>query len=251
MEHRLIPDASIAADSAAIICAQFEARAKEGAAEKGAAKGEAKGSAKGTLLLALSGGSSPRALYAEISARMPQKVAERISIIQVDERAVHPSHEDSNARLIRESAAGLLEKGAKFHPVPLLVSGALQQPKTAAKEYALLTQKLFDSAAYAFAILGAGADGHTASIFPDASEEEKKAAAANSFAFASTAEHLGYYRISLTYHAIFSCDNVLMYVPGAAKKDIVSRLVSPEDTEKYPASYVMHTHPNAMLVSSA
>lgn len=239
MEHRLIPDASIAADTAGIICAQFEARAKENAKEKG------------SVLLALSGGSSPRALYAALSARMPQAVAERIAIIQVDERAVHPSHEDSNARLIRESAAGLLEKGAKFYPVPLLVSGALQHPKTAAKEYALLTQKLFDSAAYAFAILGAGSDGHTASIFPDASDEEKKAAAANTFAFASTAEHLGYYRISLTYHALFSCDNVLMYVPGAAKKDIVSRLISPDEAATYPASYVMHTHPNAMLVSSA
>jgi 6-phosphogluconolactonase len=121
-------------------------------------------SARGALTIALSGGSTPRALYARIAAfPLPWS---RVELCFGDERAVPPDHQDSNARMVQES---LVLPAAIPEEHVHRMRGELP-PEQAARDYEQTLRRLFaeDSAFPRFDIvlLGLGADGHTASLFP-------------------------------------------------------------------------------------
>ncbi len=126
------------------------------------------------LICALSGGGSPKALYPVLSHKMSEHIARRLILIQVDERVVEATHEDSNCNLITSTMKDLLSKGTTFLPVPVY----LNDPHSIAVEYNSMLTELFETTARThktIAFLGAGMDGHTASIFP--SQEDDRAMA--------------------------------------------------------------------------
>src|ERR1700722_4514564 len=70
----------------------------------------------GKFSVALSGGSTPKSLYALVaSGSMPNIPWEKIFFAFGDERFVPPDHPDSNFRMARET--GLLAKGPDHHAV--------------------------------------------------------------------------------------------------------------------------------------
>jgi 6-phosphogluconolactonase len=109
--------------------------------------------------IALSGGRTPLALFEALRRPEFRDVQwDAVRILFADERAVPPDHPDSNYRLVRE---GLLE------PLRIPPGNAHRMEADAAD---------LDAAARAYEpllaprvdllVLGVGADGHTASIFP-------------------------------------------------------------------------------------
>ena len=122
--------------------------------------------ARGKATLALSGGSTPKPLYASLTkANLPW---DQLYIFWGDERYVPHDHERSNVRMTR---------GALLNHVPIPASIIFPMPTSAGnpatdaatyeqtlKQFFKLKDKEFP--AIDFVLQGMGDDGHTASLFP-------------------------------------------------------------------------------------
>lgn len=191
------------------------------AAEEVVRRAEAALLARGRFAVALSGGSTPRALHALLAdpgepfrARMPWSST---LVFFGDERNVPPDHPDSNYGMAR---ATLLSK------VPIPVENVHRmrgeiEADAAAREYeAALRRALGGDRPGAGAVprldlvlLGLGADGHTASLFPgDPALEEPQR-----LVVAPWAEHLRAHRITLTLPALAAARAIAFVVSGQEK----------------------------------
>ena len=121
---------------------------------------------QGQCTIILSGGSTPRTLYAALASQyLPW---ERIHIFWGDERYVSPDHQDSNQRMARQAWLDQVLIPAKnIHAMPT----AAGDPSSDAAAYEREIADFFQMPAGVFpafdlVLLGMGDDGHTASLFP-------------------------------------------------------------------------------------
>jgi 6-phosphogluconolactonase len=177
--------------------------------------------ARGTFRVALSGGSTPKALYALLASddfrgRFPWP---RIAWFWGDERFVPHDHPDSNYRMAREA---MLAKAPvppdNIHPMP--TDGT---PEDAARRYERALQDSYGATAldprrplFDVTLLGLGADGHTASLLPGDAVLEERARWV-----AAVAHGRPEVRITLTYPAIESSRRVAFLVAGREKAAIL------------------------------
>lgn len=119
--------------------------------------------ARGFAVLSVSGGKSPIALF-EALRRQPLDWS-RVYVTLVDERCVPCTHPDSNALLVRTHL--LQDKASAAHFVPMVsdTDQPLATPAVLAQAASLTLQAAGRTDVL---VLGMGADGHTASLFPDA-----------------------------------------------------------------------------------
>ena len=182
----------------------------------------------GRFALSLSGGSTPKVLYAllatpEFSDRMPWT---RTHLFWGDERCVPHDHADSNYRMTREA---LLD----HVPIPPENVHAVPGDATPAEAARLCDRTLrtyygrenLDAARPLFdvTLLGLGEDGHTASLFPRSPALDETLAwvvAVDSPGGANVAQP----RITMTLPAIASSGTVLFLAAGAGKRTILQRV---------------------------
>lgn len=107
--------------------------------------------------IALSGGSTPKALYRSL-AQSPLIDWKKVELFFGDERPVPPDHADSNYRMVKEALLDHVKVQA--HRMPADTGDAAA--------YARLLPAVFD-----LVLLGIGQDGHTASLFPGGSALEE------------------------------------------------------------------------------
>jgi 6-phosphogluconolactonase len=195
----------------------------------------------GDFELALSGGSTPQPLYERLmydpdARQIPWP---RTHLWQVDERGVGPADERSNFRLIKETIVdhsgipadqvhpmdGLSEIGDRDYEKQLL--DVLQWRERG--------EDVLD-----FVLLGMGADGHTASLFPgnEVLQERERLVARVQAAGADPPE-----RITLTYPAINAARFVAILVTGEEKAPAIRRITASSETaETLPVIGVRPTH---------
>jgi 6-phosphogluconolactonase len=180
---------------------------------------------EGPVAVALSGGSTPRMLYEQLGAppcrdRMPWA---RTHWFWGDERCVPHADARSNYRVAREA---LLSRApipdANVHPIQ--TDDITPQASAEAYQRALIAfhgSARLDPARPFFhvTLLGLGADGHTASLFPFSPVLAERGRWVEA-AVGPNAEA----RVTLTYTLLESSANVAFLVAGADKRAIFARL---------------------------
>ena len=182
--------------------------ADAGEAARAAAEELARAAAQGGHL-ALSGGSSPRAAY-ELAATLETDWS-GVDLWWADDRCVAPGDARSNYRLVRET----LLDGLSRPPVVHRVHGE-RSPDEAADAYdAEIRGVRLD-----LALLGVGADGHTASLFPGspALDEAGRAAVAAEAGLEPFVP-----RVTLTIPFLSAARLVLFLVTGSDKAEVAER----------------------------
>lgn len=123
---------------------------------------------RGICTLALAGGSTPKAMHAELVAHHAAALDwSKVHVYFGDERCVGPEHPDSNYAMASSTLLGKLPlRPDHVHRI----RGELS-PDQAAADYERTLRAAFPSSdrepALDIVLLGMGADGHTASLFPD------------------------------------------------------------------------------------
>lgn len=175
---------------------------------------------RGAFRVALSGGSTPRPLYSLLATVDSRAQFGHWHVFFGDERMVAADHPDSNYRMARESLLSRVSiPPQQIHRVR---TGA-GSPEQVAALYATEIRQSFalgDDAMPRFdlVLLGIGADGHTASLFPGSSAV---LAPSPQPVVATWVERLHSYRITLTAAAINAARAVAFLVAGADKADAV------------------------------
>lgn len=185
----------------------------------------------GHFVVALAGGSTPRALYrrwAETSA-LDWK---RVILLFGDERCVPAEDERSNYRMVRESLLDALSEP----PEVLRVPGELSDAAAAARSYEFtLREALGPEGRIHVALLGLGEDGHTASLFPGG-----PALRENDAWCAGAEAPDGLARVTLTVPCLRRARKLMFLVAGAGKADIVrAAMEGPLDPEALPAQFFL------------
>jgi 6-phosphogluconolactonase len=174
--------------------------------------------APGARALAAAGGSTPGPVYDRLARR--DLAWDRLTVTLTDERWVALDAEESNARLIRERL--LVGGAARASFLPLTSEGV--SPLAAAQTAEAGIREILPFAAV---LLGMGADGHIASLFPGAPELDigldldgpRLCVAVKDAGLAPFVP-----RISLTASALTRTGLLLLLVTGADKRALIERI---------------------------
>jgi len=224
-------------DDEIVVLSDVAAVADEAARRFSALAAEAAG-ARGRFSAALSGGSTPGALFRRLAGEPYRSETpwSQVHLFWSDERCVPPDDPESNYRL-----AG----SALLSHVPIVadqvhrIRGEMA-PERAAQVYELALQDFFCGplARFDLVLLGLGEDGHIASLFPGSAallERERLAVAVEAHYQDRPAQ-----RVTLTLPAINSAREILILVTGRAKAEIVQAVLEGPDTG-LPAQLVRPT----------
>lgn len=189
--------------------------------------------AGGHRLVALSGGSTPLALYEDLRRRdaATARTLARAHLFWSDERCVPLAHERSNAgAALRTWLEPVDFPKSHIHPPPVSLPPA---EAAASYEEALravaggLPEGLRPDGRPAFDLifLGMGDDGHTASLFPGTAVlEERRALVAP-----NEAPHLPEPRITFTYPLLGAAKRVVFLVSGRGKAETAQAILEAGD----------------------
>ncbi len=191
---------------------------------------------RGRFTLALSGGSTPRALYAILAEDYKDAIDwKNVLLFWGDERYVPHDDPASNFRLVKESLLDFIPIPAEnVFPIPT----RNPNPEVAAQTYSTTLQSAFGEKHPTFdlILLGLGPDGHTASLFPGMDLDKD----ADKVAIVTNAPFVPPVRISLTLALINHARHVFFLVSGKEKAGILLEVLESRGDEetKYPAARV-------------
>jgi 6-phosphogluconolactonase len=187
--------------------------------------------------VAVSGGATVGRAY-EVAARRQPRWRD-VHVWFGDDRAVPPYDPRSNYRLVRDKLIDALETPPEVHRI---------HGEKAAEEAAALYDAALEGVTLDLALNGIGADGHTASLFPNApalSETERRAVAAEAGLEPFVL------RVTMT-PPVFAAAGVLVYlVAGEEKVEAVRRAFAEEPSLATPASLVRGRTTIALLDPAA
>ncbi|MGA9380460.1 MAG: 6-phosphogluconolactonase [Phormidium sp.] len=188
---------------------------------------------RGICTIALSGGSTPKALYEAIASQnLPW---DKIHVFWGDERYVPPDHPDSNQKMARQAWLDQVNIPiCNIHPMPT----AAGNPAADALQHQSELQQFFSVSAgelpiFDIVLLGMGDDGHTASLFPHTE------ALLVSDRLVTVGNKDGQPRLTFTVPLINKARYVVFIVAGANKQAALAQIFAPEaDAMTYPARLI-------------
>ncbi len=192
----------------------------------------------GRFTLALSGGSTPKALYSLLGSE-PYRSQIDWSLVEIfwsDERCVPPDSEDSNYRMAQEVLLSKIAiSPAQVHRMP----GEQPDREAAAQSYAQEILRTFGTngiPSFDLLQLGMGPDGHTASLFPhQASIHEQQ----RLLIHVSNTPKPPPDRLTFTPPLLNAAHNILFLVTGSDKADALHAVLEGTyQPDQYPSQVV-------------
>jgi 6-phosphogluconolactonase len=184
--------------------------------------------ARGRFTLALSGGNTPRPVYARLATAGYRDRIDwsKVLIFFGDERCVPPDDPQSNYRMVRTA---LLDQ-APIPPGNIHRIRGEELPENAAADYADVLQRTFGGDAvtggpppegFDLILLGIGDNGHTASLFPGLAAVTETAR----WVMAPYVEVVGMWRVTMTPVIINAARKVAFLVSGAKKAEMLRKIL--------------------------
>lgn len=182
---------------------------------------------RGRFAVALSGGSTPKAIYKALST-ITSLDWSKVYLFWSDERAVDPTHPDSNYKMTLDT--GLLNL---VRPTQIFRMRAEKEIEKNALAYEELINSTLDKHLFDLVMLGVGEDGHTASLFP-----HTKALDSTNLVAANHIPQKDCSRMTLTFPCINNSHQAVIYAIGANKELIIPKVLEAPILSNYPASQV-------------
>lgn len=203
---------------------------------------------EGKARFAISGGSSPKLMFAELS-RMDVDWT-KVFLYWVDERVVPPDHPDSNFRMAMEH----LVRPAGIPMDNLSRIAGERYPEEAAAHYACELRAAFhlkEGELPVFDVIhrGMGPDSHTASLFPgDPLVEDEYEMVGNTFV-----EKFNSHRVTLLPGVLRKARHTVILAPGADKAEALAAVLEgPADLLAHPCQIAaMPPFPTEWFVDKA
>lgn len=199
---------------------------------------------RGLFTVALSGGSTPNAIYKELS-REPYKRQldwKKVHLFWSDERPVPPDDSESNYHNSMQAGLAALDIPSE----QIFRMKAEDDLEEGALAYELLIREIVPSLSFDLVMLGMGEDGHTASLFPHTHGLHTN----NRLVIANYVPQKQTWRMSFTYECIHNAHQIVIYVLGKNKAEIIAKVLaghySPDDypiqkigTSKHKALWIL------------
>ncbi len=202
---------------------------------------------RGRATLMVSGGSSPKPLYERLSKA--ELDWSRVTISLVDERWVDPGQAGSNEDFIRENLVQNAAAAATFF--------GLKTPHPSVQAGLAAAEAKFNKIDRPFdvCVMGMGQDAHTASWFPNSKglakalslENDNILCAIDATGAPVSGEHPN--RITMTMRAVINAHIVLLFIPGAVKRDVFDR-ASKRPLLDAPVQTLLHAGQNLHIFAS-
>ena len=183
--------------------------------------------------IALSGGNTPRPVYAQLATVARDLPWKLFRITFGDERCVPPDDPQSNFRMARET---LFVPAAVPEKSIMRMRGEID-PQIAAQEYedhlGVLAMQLGEPIyRHDLILLGLGEDGHTASLFPDTAgvEETTRRVIAN------FVPKFNSWRLTFAFPLINHARHICFLVNATKHRDLIERVIDGDPS--FPASRV-------------
>ena len=191
---------------------------------------------RGEAFLAVSGGTTPARFFAALSKQVLDW--SKVTVTLVDERFVPESSSRSNAALAKVSLLQNEAAAANFAPLFHEAASVEQGANLADSELRSLPWPLDAT------ILGMGADGHTASFFPDAQGLDALLDPTSSrLVMPVHSESAGETRLTLTLPALIGAGLVVVHIEGAEKRSVIEAALTAE--KALPIRTVLDRAPRA------
>lgn len=203
---------------------------------------------QGRFTVALSGGSTPRALYELLAGKAWRDGVDwgKTHIFWSDERWVPSTDRNSNFRMTNEALLSKISIPAEN--VHRVKTDDGDPPRAAAEYERCVRQVLGDEARFDLILLGLGTNGHTASLFPHSAA----LGVTDRLVVADYVDEVKMYRITFTVPLINAARRVLFLLAGRDKAEVFRQVVrGPVDAQRLPAQLIAPTDGTLTWVADA
>ncbi|XP_012941806.1 GDH/6PGL endoplasmic bifunctional protein [Aplysia californica] len=195
---------------------------------------------KGSFHIAFPGGQSVVKLFQVLAQSLANLHWQSIHVWQLDERCVPHQDERSNFQVLDRELLRFVDiPYANIHSMPVVAGGRLcDQELGGAHAYADALRHAVPNSQLDFIVLGAGADGHVASLFPASSVLH-----VDSSTLVVTHDEgpdFARRRMTLTLPAINRAKHVAILATGKHKQEVISKLEGSKSVDEFP---VLGVHP--------
>ncbi|KQV68335.1 6-phosphogluconolactonase [Rhizobium sp. Root1220] len=201
-------------------------------ADKVAASLSAAVATRGAAAIAVSGGSTPKLFFQELSTRDIDWG--KVTITLVDERFVPADNDRSNHLLVATNLLRNKAAAARFQPL----YQAVPSVEEAAEIATAATRAIADP--FDIVILGMGGDGHTASFFPGGNNLQIALDPNTPRGIITMeADGAGEPRLTFTFSSLQDARLLVLHIEGDGKKDVLAKAERAGDEAEMPIRAVL------------